>query len=281
MDVFRLLIDRDDAAGFVSAVSGVLHDAGANILELDSHAADDVFYMRVEFALERGAVATDDLREWFGRDVGTPLGMCWELADVSIPKRVCVLVSRYDHCLVDLLTRWRARELPCEIGLVVSNHRDLASEAERFGVEYRHIPVEKEHKPQAERALLEAVVQKFDLIVLARYMQVLSGDFLARVGIPTINIHHSFLPAFAGADPYTRARERGVKLIGATAHYVTEDLDAGPIIEQDIQRVSHRHSADELTQVGRDIERTVLARAVRWHLDDRVALHGNRTVVFA
>jgi formyltetrahydrofolate deformylase len=280
-DVFRLLVDCADRPGIVHAVSQFLLDVGANVLELDSHAADGVFYMRVEFATPGGSVTSGGLRKRFGRVVGAPFGMCWEVADVATPKRVCLLVSRYDHCLLDLLTRWRARELPCEIGLVLSNHPDLEPEAARFGVEYLHIPVERARKQEAEEALLEAVGGRFDLLVLARYMQILSADFLARVGSPTINIHHSFLPAFAGADPYTRARERGVKLIGATAHYVTEDLDAGPIIDQGVERVSHRDSAAELTRIGRDIERTVLARAVRWHLDDRVAVHGNRTVVFA
>jgi formyltetrahydrofolate deformylase len=281
LDVFRLLIDLEDRPGIVGAVADFVRDVGANILELDSHADDGVFYMRVQFATPRGSVPFARLAEDFRRQVGGPLEMCWELRDVSKPKRVCLLVSRYDHCLLDLLTRWRANELPCDIGLVVSNHPDLAEEVARFGVEYRHLPVRKGHKQEAEEALLREVVGKYDLLVLARYMQILSGDFLQRVGIPTINIHHSFLPAFAGADPYARARERGVKIIGATAHYVTEELDAGPIIEQGIERVSHRNSVDEMTRIGRDVERTVLARAVRWHLDDRVAVHGTRTVVFA
>jgi formyltetrahydrofolate deformylase len=195
-------------------------------------------------------------------------------------KRVALMVSRPDHCVLDLLWRWRRGELDCDIPLVVSNHEDLRTDVATFGVRYVHIPVPRAEKAQAEARILDVLSGEFDLIVLARYMQILSGEFLERVGVPVINIHHSFLPAFAGADPYARARERGVKLIGATAHFVTEELDAGPIIEQDIARVSHRDSAERLVQIGRDIERTVLARAVRWQLEDRLLLDGNRTVVF-
>jgi len=189
-------------------------------------------------------------------------------------------VSREDHCLLDLLWRWRRRELHCEIALVISNHTDSASDVATFGVRYEHVPVVKGEKPAAEATMLELLSGQFDLVVLARYMQILSGDFLRGVGCPVINIHHSFLPAFAGADPYRRAQERGVKVIGATAHYVTEELDAGPIIEQDVTRVTHREGVDALVRIGRDVERTVLARAVNLHLEDRVLVHENRTVVF-
>jgi formyltetrahydrofolate deformylase len=190
------------------------------------------------------------------------------------------MVSRPDHCLLDLLWRWRRGELDCDIPLVVSNHEDLRADVGMFGVRYVHIPVERGAKAAAEERLLEVLGGEYDLIVLARYMQILSPELLARVGIPIINIHHSFLPAFAGANPYVQARERGVKLIGATAHYVNDELDAGPIIEQDTARISHRASADALADIGRDIERTVLARAVQWHLEDRVLVHGRGTVVF-
>jgi formyltetrahydrofolate deformylase len=207
--------------------------------------------------------------------------MRFELHDASVPKRVAVLVSRYDHCLLDLLWRWRRGEIFMDVGAVVSNHPDLAGEVERFGVAYEHVPVTADTKPQAEARMLELLGDgRYDLIVLARYMQILSGRFLDELATPVINIHHSFLPAFAGAGPYERARERGVKLIGATAHYVTEDLDAGPIIEQDVIRVSHRHGIEELVQLGSDIERTVLHRAVRWHCEDRVLVNGGTTVVF-
>jgi formyltetrahydrofolate deformylase len=191
-----------------------------------------------------------------------------------------VLVSRYDHCLLDLLWRWRRGELDADIGLVASNHPDLREAVEAFGLPYHHVPVEKGKKPEAEAALLDLIAGGFDLVVLARYMQIVSGDFLERVEAPVINIHHSFLPAFAGAGPYERAKERGVKLVGATAHYVTEELDAGPIIEQDVIRVSHAEPATELERLGSDIERAVLARAVKWHCEDRVLRNGTTTVVF-
>jgi formyltetrahydrofolate deformylase len=207
--------------------------------------------------------------------------MDWRIAYSGHRKRVAVMVSRYDHCLVDLLWRWRRGELLGDVELVLSNHDDLAGEAERAGVEFAHVPVTPDTKPAAEEQMLERLAGRFDLVVLARYMQILSAGFLERLGCPVINIHHSFLPSFAGAEPYRRAAERGVKLIGATAHYVTEDLDEGPIIEQDVERVHHGHSVAALTRIGEDVERTVLARAVQWHLDDRVLVHGPRTVVFS
>jgi formyltetrahydrofolate deformylase len=212
--------------------------------------------------------------------VAEPLGMTWRLWDAARPKRITVMVSRYDHCLLDLLWRWRRRQLGAEIVMVISNHPDLREDAELFEVPYHHIPVEKDRKQEAEAKQLELLEGCCDLIVLARYMQVLSPEFLDRVGVPIINIHHSFLPAFAGANPYQRAKDRGVKLVGATAHYVTEELDEGPIIEQDVMRVNHRHDADELAQLGADVERLVLARAVQAHCEDRVLRHGNTTVVF-
>ena len=197
-----------------------------------------------------------------------------------MPFRVAMFVSRHDHCLLDLLWRWRRSELPIDVVHVVSNHPDLADEVAAFGVPYVHMPVTKPTKPEAEQQQLELLRGRVDLVVLARYMQILSGDFLDRVGVPVINIHHSFLPAFIGAAPYRRAKERGVKLVGATAHYVTESLDEGPIIEQDVIRVSHRHTAAELVRLGADIERTVLARAVAWHSADRVLVNGRTTIVF-
>jgi formyltetrahydrofolate deformylase len=193
---------------------------------------------------------------------------------------VAILVSRYDHCLAELLWRWRRGELYADIPLVVSNHAELEREAARFDVRFEHVPVTPDTKAVAERALLELLGGAFDLIVLARYMQILSPTFLEAVRTPIINIHHSFLPAFAGADPYKRAYERGVKIIGATAHYVTEELDAGPIIEQDVARVTHRDNVDALVQLGADLERIVLLRAVRWHLEDRLLTYGKRTIVF-
>jgi formyltetrahydrofolate deformylase len=206
--------------------------------------------------------------------------MEWRLDDAGRPKRVAILVSREDHCLLDLLWRRRRGELHCEIPLVISNHPDHAADVAAFGVRYEHVQVAKGEKPAAEARMLELLAGRFDLVVLARYMQILSGGFLAGIGCPVINIHHSFLPAFAGADPYRRAMERGVKVIGATAHYVTEELDAGPIIDQDVVRVTHREGVEALVRIGRDVERTVLARAVGLHLEDRILVHENRTVVF-
>jgi formyltetrahydrofolate deformylase len=206
--------------------------------------------------------------------------MDWSVSYGSRPKRMAILVSREEHCLLDLLWRRRRGELDCEITTVVSNHPDLAADAASFGVPYEHVPVTRDTKPEAEARLLELLAGRTDVVVLARYMQILSGGFLDALGVPVINIHHSFLPAFAGADPYARARARGVKIIGATAHYVTEELDAGPIIEQDVARVSHGHDVAALTRIGGDIERTVLARAVRLHLEDRVLVHEGKTVVF-
>jgi formyltetrahydrofolate deformylase len=281
----RLLISCADRPGIVAAVAGFLAERGANIVALDQHStgepAGGEFFMRLEFTEPRaGPPDEPGFAEAFGA-VADRFGMDWQIAYSAHPKRVAVLVSRYDHCLVDLLWRWRRGELACDMGVVISNHVDLANEAIRSGVEFVHVPVTPETKADAEARMLEALAGRYDLVVLARYMQILSGDFLDRVGCPVVNIHHSFLPSFAGADPYRRAAERGVKLIGATAHYVTPELDEGPIIEQDVERVHHGHDVAALTRIGEDVERTVLARAVRWHLDDRVLVHGPRTVVFA
>ena len=198
----------------------------------------------------------------------------------GVPKRAAIMVSRYDHCLLDLLWRAQREELDLDVGLVISNHPDLADDVRAFGVPFVHIPVSRETKAEAETASWSCWRGNFDLVVLARYMQILSGRLPDGVGVPVINIHHSFLPAFAGAGPYTARTERGVKLIGATAHYATEDLDEGPIIEQDVVRATHRDSAEELERRGADVERTVLARAVQWHCEDRVVRDGERTVVF-
>jgi formyltetrahydrofolate deformylase len=233
--------------------------------------------MRVEFQID--AAGLEALPARFAA-VAERFGIEFTIAHSGQRKRVALMVSRPEHCLLDLLWRWRRGELDCDIPLVVSNHEDLRADVAMFGVRYVHIPVARGAKAAGEERLLEVLGGEYDLIVLARYMQILSPEFLARVGTPIINIHHSFLPAFAGADPYAQARERGVKLIGATAHYVNEELDAGPIIEQDTARINHRASAEALAQIGRDIERTVLARAVQWHLEDRVLAYGKGTVVF-
>jgi formyltetrahydrofolate deformylase len=277
----RLLVSCPDRPGIVAAVSRFLHEAGANIARSDQYSTDPeggAFFLRMEFML------ADDKRagfaERFGLTVAEPFGMTWRLWDSAERKRVAVLVSRYDHCLQDLLWRWRREELEAEITLVASNWDDLRADVEGFGLPFHHVPVARDQKVKAEAELLALLDGAADLVVLARYMQILSADFLDKLGVPVINIHHSFLPAFAGAGPYEKAKERGVKLIGATAHYVTAELDAGPIIEQDVTRVSHGHSVEDLTRLGAEIERIVFARAVQWHCQDRVLQHGNTTVVF-
>ncbi len=277
--MLRLLISCPDGPGIISAVSTFLFEAGANIVRSDQYSTDPeggTFFLRMEFTLAPEAQA--GLDERFAASVGERFRMRWRFWDGSRPKRVAILVSREDHCLLDLLWRWQRGELEAEIGLVASNHEDLRQAVESFGLPYHHIPAEE--KVAAEAELLELLAGRCELVVLARYMQILSGEFLERLGVPLINIHHSFLPAFPGAQPYEQAKRRGVKLIGATAHYVTEELDAGPIIEQDVIRVTHRDGLETLRRRGADIERAVLARAVEWHCEDRVLLHGQTTVVF-
>jgi formyltetrahydrofolate deformylase len=281
--VKRLLVWCADRPGIVRAVSGFLFDAGANIVQSGQYSSDPEggqFFLRMEFTLPPDGPPFEELPLRFGEEVAAQFEMGFRFWDASRRKRMAVLVSRYDHCLLDLLWRWKRDELEADIVLVASNHDDLRAEVEFFNLPYYHVPVDRDDKSAAEEHLLGLLVGDCDVVVLARYMQILSSGFLERVGVPVINIHHSFLPAFAGAGPYARAKERGVKLIGATAHYVTEELDAGPIIEQDVIRVSHRDSVPELEQRGADIERTVLARAVQWHCQDRVIRYGNTTVVF-
>jgi formyltetrahydrofolate deformylase len=275
----RLVISCPDRPGVISAVSTFLAQAGANIVRSDQYSTDPAggeFFLRMEFT---GAAA--DIAERFGQDVGERFGMSWRFWDAARLKRVAILVSREDHCLQELLWRSRRGELEAELVLVASNHEDTRRDVEAFGLPFHHVPVTPATKPAAEERLLELLAGRCDLVVLARYMQILSREFLDRVGVPVITIHHSFLPAFAGAAPYGQARERGVKLIGATAHYVTEELDAGPIVEQDVIRVSHRDDVPMLARLGADIERAVLARAVQWHCQDRVLRNGETTVVFS
>jgi len=279
----RLLVACADRPGIVAAISGFLYEEGANIVSSHQYSTDPSggnFYLRMEFFLEAFNERREEFEGRFAAQVAAPFGMDWSIRHPRRRPRVAILVSRYDHCLVDLLWRWRRGELEVDLTQVISNHPDLGPEAAVVGLPFHHVPVPKGGKAAAEERILELLEGGTELVVLARYMQILSGDFLNRVGAPVINIHHSFLPAFAGADPYRRARERGVKLIGATAHYVTEELDAGPIIEQDVARVDHRQSGEELERIGRDIERVVLARAVMSHVDDRVIADGGRTIVF-
>jgi formyltetrahydrofolate deformylase len=278
-DTTRLLLACPDRPGLIATVSGFLAEAGLNIVDVDQHStAAGRFFMRMVFdspvAAERRA-----LEDRFAREIAEPFEMEHSFNDSARSKRVAVMVSREDHCLSDLLWRRRNGHLGGEIALVVSNHEDLRAEVEAVGIPFHHVPVDRATRPQAERHALE-LIGAVDLLVLARYMQILSPAFLTDLGTPAINIHHSFLPAFVGADPYARAHERGVKLIGATAHYVTAELDAGPIIDQDVVRVDHQAEVPDLVRIGRDVERLVLARAVTAHLEDRVLLDGERTVVF-
>ncbi len=278
----RLLIDCADQPGIVAAVSGFLFEQGANIVSSHQYSSDPIggrFYLRTEFYLDGLGEERESFQRSFDLAVGQRFAMEWELRYWGEVRRVGILVSRYDHCLMDLLWRRRRGELEAEVVGVISNHPDLGEEVVAAKVPFHHVPVVNGAKGDAEERMLELLVGNVDLVVLARYMQILSGDFLDRLGVPVINIHHSFLPAFAGAEPYRRAREHGVKLIGATAHYVTAELDGGPIIEQDVARVDHRQTASELERIGRDIERIVLARAISLHLEDRVIADGGRTIV--
>ena len=279
----RLLVSCPDRHGIVAAIATFLYEQGANIVTSGQHSTDPeggAFFLRMEFRLESVGDKRLELERAFAADVAERFDMNWRIAYGSDTKRVAIMVSRDDHCVLDLLWRWRRDELDAEVVAVISNHPDLESAVTGFGVPYHHVPVAPGAKAEAEFRIVELLTGRVDLVVLARYMQILSGECLKGLGAPVINIHHSFLPAFVGANPYARARERGVKLIGATAHYVTEDLDEGPIIEQDVIRVDHRQSAKELERIGRDVERVVLARAVQWHLQDRIVLDENRTVVF-
>lgn len=277
-----LLVSCPDRKGLVAALAQLLYGHGANILSSDQHTDPEIgqFFQRLHFDLTEMHTDRVSLENAI-REVAERFQMRWRLHYGAERKRMAIFVSRYDHCLFDLLWRHRAGELKCDIPLIISNHPDLETIAAQFGVEYRVFPITKENKRAQEShevALLDEM--HIDLVVMARYMQILSDEFIRHFPGRIINIHHSFLPAFMGGKPYHQAYERGVKLIGATAHYATADLDEGPIIEQDIVRASHRDSIDDLVRKGRDVERSVLARAVRWHLDDRVLLHGNKTVVF-
>src|ERR1700755_1539220 len=282
-DVGRLLLRCADRPGLVAAVSSFLAAAGANIVSLDQHATEQSggpFMQRTIFHLPGLTAARDALEREFREQVASRFDMDFRLTEAAKPKRVAILASREDHCLLDLLWRNRRGELDMSVSMVVSNHPDLADQVRPFGVPFIHVPATKDIRPEAEQRQLDLLRGNVDLVVLARYMQILTQDFLSSVGCPLINIHHSFLPAFTGAAPYRRAKERGVKLVGATAHYVTEQLDDGPIIEQDVVRVDHRHSVEDLVPLGGDVERVVLSRAVLWHCQDRIIRYGNQTVIF-
>jgi len=279
----RLLVSGSDQPGIVAAVAAVLGRIGANIVSLDqysTHPQGGRFYQRTEFHLPALIERRHELSGTLDAELCDRMGLQWRLTQAARPKRVAIFVSKADHCLLDLLWRRRRGELAMTVPVVISNHPDLADDVRRFGVPFVHVPVVRDAKQRAEKEQLNLLKGNIDVLVLARYMQILSSDFLAELEVPVINIHHSFLPAFIGAGPYQRAKERGVKLVGATAHYVTEELDQGPIIEQDVVRVTHRDTAEELQRLGANVERQVLSRAVEWHCDDRVFRDGNETVVF-
>jgi formyltetrahydrofolate deformylase len=278
-----LLISCPDTKGVVATVADFVFRHNGNILHADEHADEEssLFLMRVEFD---PAEFDLDLGEPFAREF-TPIAqrfqMKWRLAQSSYRPRMVILVSKYDHCLVDLLYRHQSGELGCQIPLIISNHADTRPIADFHRIPFQHVPVARDNKREAEQKILSLLrEQNPDFLVLARYMQILSNEFVYTYPHRIINIHHSFLPAFIGAKPYHQAFQRGVKLIGATSHYVTEVLDDGPIIEQDVVRISHRDTLDDLLQKGRDLEKVVLSRAVRWHVENRVLLYGNKTVVF-
>lgn len=275
-----LLIHCPDRKGLVASVSGLLYRYGANITHADQHQDRDLglFFMRVEWSLDGFDLPAFE-REF--SPMAAQFEMRWQIDSAATPPRVAIFVSQYLHCLADLLHRHQSGELRCSIPVVISNHRNAEALAGFYGVGFRHIAVTPERKHEAEAEQLQVLRDAgIDLIVLARYMQILSTEFVAQYPCRIINVHHSFLPAFIGARPYHAAFQRGVKLIGATSHYVTEQLDDGPIIEQDVVRISHRDQVEDLLRKGRDLERIVLSRAVAWHLDGRILSYGNKTVIF-
>ena len=286
-DTAVLLIDCPDRKGLVARVSGLLYEHGANILHADQHQDHDQgkFFMRVEWALKADGAGSSgfDLVK-FSRaftPIAKELQMHWQVGVMNLPTRVALFCSQYLHCVADLLHRWQSRELNCEIRVIVSNHREVEKLASYYGIPFEHVAASAATRAEAEARQLQILGRYgIELVVLARYMQILSPAFVAAYPASIINGHHSFLPAFIGAKPYHAAHARGVKLIGATSHYVTEVLDDGPIIEQDVARISHRDQVEDLVAQGRDLERLVLSRAVKWHLDRRILCYGNKTVVF-
>jgi formyltetrahydrofolate deformylase len=280
-----LLIDCPDRKGLVARVAGLLYEHGANILHADQHQDHELslFFMRVEWGLNGAGNSGFDLAafERAFAPLASELDMRWKLSATSRRPRIALFCSQYLHCMAGLLHRWRTGELDCEIPIIVSNHRAVENLAGFYGIPFEFIPLTTATRVEAEARQLELLARNaVDLVVLARYMQILSPEFVAHYPAAIINVYHSFLPAFTGARPYHAAHARGVKLIGATSHYVTEVLDDGPIIEQDVARISHRDQVDDLVARGRDLERLVLSRAVRWHLDRRILCYGNKTVVF-
>ncbi|MFG6444833.1 formyltetrahydrofolate deformylase [Microbacterium sp. P06] len=277
-----LIVHGPDQPGLVAAVTALITRHDANIVSLDQYSDNPQggdFFQRVVFHRSNLSAAMPELEADFTETLA-PYAMTWKLTDQSVPKRMAILASTSDHCLLELLWRHRRGELNVTIPMVISNHTNTAEDVRSFGIPFFHVPSSGPDKSAAEAEILKLLAGNVDFVVLARYMQILSDDFITGVEVPVINIHHSFLPAFIGAGPYKKAKERGVKLIGATSHYVTKDLDEGPIIEQDVARVDHSHSAAALQARGAYVERAVLSRAVQWHAEDRVIRHGNQTIVF-
>jgi len=282
-DTAILLVHCPDQPGLVHAVTHFIFEHGGNILDLEQHIdhEDDVFFMRVEWSLEKFAIAKTDIARHLAV-IAESRNMWWHLQFSSDRKRLAIFVSKESHCLYDLLSRHEAGELPADVALVVSNHGTLRPAAERFGIPFHHFPMTKETREEEERKQLALLTgQRIDTVVLARYMQIVGRQMIEAFPSRILNIHHSFLPAFVGARPYHQAYERGVKIIGATSHYVTEKLDEGPIIHQEVMAVSHQHSVADLARLGRDLEKTVLASALRWHVVNKVLVYRNKTVVFS
>jgi formyltetrahydrofolate deformylase len=282
-DHARLLIACPDKPGIVANASQYLFEKGANIIQSDQYTTDPEegqFFMRIEFTLPSLSDRFENLKDDFN-SIARDFEMDWRIVSSSKRKRLAIFVSKADHCLQELLWQWKSNQLDTDIAVVISNHPDCKETVENFGIPFYHIPVTKETKQEVEMQQIQILNEyKVDLIALARYMQILSPHFISQYPRQIINIHHSFLPAFIGANPYARAYDRGVKLIGATAHYVTNDLDEGPIIEQDVKRVYHHNNVDELVRIGSHIERVVLAKAISWHLEDRILVYKNKTIVF-
>ncbi|GCF08034.1 formyltetrahydrofolate deformylase [Dictyobacter arantiisoli] len=281
-NTITLLISCPDKPGIVSAVSSFIHQHNGNILESDQYSTnhdDSTFFMRISFAEDSFKLTPSELTSAFQR-VAVQFQMHWNVNYSRIRKRVGILVSKYDHCLVDLLWRWKMGELEMDIPFIISNHPDLESIANMYTIPFYHFPVKRATRQEDERRMLDFIGDQVDFLILARYMQILEQFFVEAFPRRIINIHHSFLPAFIGASPYNQAFQRGVKLIGATAHYVTNNLDEGPIIEQDVIHCNHRDSVEDLIRKGRDVERRVLAEAVRLHTSNRVLVYENKTIVF-
>ena len=284
MNRITILIHCRDQKGIIAAVTNYIASIEGNITYLDQHVDgdQDVFFMRLECEFDKDHFNLDDIKENFQKHLANPFSMSWSIHQQESKPKMAIFVSKYDHCLYDILSRYSTRELHVEIPLIISNHNDLSSVAKRFSIPFHYIPFTKENKEAGEKAQIEILKKhQIDFIVLARYMQIITTNLIELYKNKIINIHHSFLPAFPGAKPYHSAFNRGVKIIGATSHYVTEELDEGPIIEQDITRVTHSHSIEDFIMKGKDLERMVLARAIKLHAERKTMVYNNKTVVFA